>query len=51
VIKLIIMRWTGRVARMGERRGVHSVFMGKHKGKRALGRPKHRLEDNIKMNF
>jgi hypothetical protein len=38
------------VARMGEERGVHSVLMGKPEGKRPLGRPKCRWEDNIKMD-
>ena len=33
----------------GERRGVYRVLVGKCEGKRPLGRPKHRWEDNIKM--
>ena len=41
------MRWAGHVARMGERRGVYRVLVGKHEGKRPLGRPRHRGEDNI----
>ena len=45
------MRWVGHVARMEERRGVHKVLMGKPEGKRPLGRPRHRREDNIKMNL
>ena len=43
------MRWSGHVARMGEGRGVYRVLVGKHEGKRPLGRPKLRWEDNIKM--
>jgi len=43
------MRWTGHVARMGERRGVYRVWVGKPEGKRPLGRPRRRWEDNIKM--
>ena len=39
------------MARMEEGRGVHKVMVGKLKGKRPLGRPRHRCEDNIKMNF
>jgi len=35
---------------MGERRGVYRVLVGKPKGKRPLGRPRHRLEDNIKVD-
>ena len=45
------IRWVGNVARMGERRSVHRVLVGKHKGKRPLGRPRHRWEDNIKMDL
>jgi len=41
----------GHVARMGERRGVYSVFVEKPERKRPLGRPKHRWEDNIKMDL
>ena len=36
---------------MGEGRGVHSVLVGKPEGKRPLGRPRHRWEDNIKMDL
>jgi len=36
---------------MGERRGVYRVLEGKPGGKRPLGRPRHRWEDNIKMNL
>ena len=45
------MRWAGHVARMGERRVVHRVSVGKPEGKRPLGRPRHRREDNIKMDL
>ena len=45
VIKSRIMRWAGHVARMGERRGVYRVLVGKHEGKRPLGRPRRRWED------
>jgi len=45
------MRWPGRVVRMGEGRDVHRVLMGKPEGKRPLGRPRHRWEDNIKMDL
>jgi len=44
------MRWAGLVARMGGR-GVHRVLVGKPEGKRPLGRPRHRWEDNIKMDL
>jgi len=39
------------VARMGQGRGVHRVLVGKPDGKRPLGRPRRRWEDNIKMNL
>ena len=39
------------MARMGEGRGVHRVLVGKPEGKRPLGRPRRRWEDNIKMNL
>jgi hypothetical protein len=45
------MRWAGHVARMGKERGVHRVLVGKPEGKRPLGRPRRRWEDNIKMDF
>jgi len=45
------MRWAGHVARMGKRRGVCSVLVGKPEGKRPLGRPRHRWEDYIKMDL
>jgi len=39
------------VARMGQGRGVHRVLVGKPEGKRLMGRPRSRWEDNIKMDF
>jgi len=39
------------VARMGEGRVVHRVLVGKPEEKRPLGRPRHRWEDNIKMDL
>jgi hypothetical protein len=44
------MIWAGHVTRMGEDRGVHRVLVGKPQGKRPLGRPRRRWEDNIKMD-
>jgi hypothetical protein len=41
------MRWAGHVACLGEIRGVYRVLVGKPEGKRPLGRPKRRWEDNI----
>ena len=51
VVKSRRMRWAGHVARMGEGRGVHRVLVGKPEGKRPLGRPRRRWEDNIKMDL
>ena len=51
VVKSRIMRWAGHVAHMGEGRGVHRVLVGKPEGKRPLGRPRRRWEDNIKMEL
>ena len=45
------MRCAGHVALMGEGRGVHRVLVGNLEGKRPLGRPRHRWEDNIKMDL
>jgi hypothetical protein len=46
VIKSRRMRWVGHVAHMGEERGVYRVLVG-----RPLGRPRHRWEDNIKLDL
>jgi len=45
------MRWAEHVALMGERRGVYRVLVGKPEGRRPLGRPRRRWEDNIKMDL
>ena len=51
VVKSRRMRWTGHVARMGQGRGVHRILVGKPEGKRPVGRPRRRWEDNIKMDL
>jgi hypothetical protein len=51
VIKSRRIRWAGHVARMGEGRAAYRVLVGRSKGKRPLGRPRHRWEDNIKMDL
>jgi len=51
VVKSRRMRWAGHVACMGEGRGVHRVLVGKREGKRPLGRPILRWEDNIKTDL
>ena len=50
VIKLR-MRWVVHVSRMVEMRGVYRVLVGKAEGKRPLGRPRRRWEDNIMMDI
>jgi hypothetical protein len=51
VIKLRRMRWAGHVARMWEGRGIYRVLVGRPEGKRPLGRPRRRWENNIKMDL
>jgi hypothetical protein len=51
VIKSRRLRWAGHVARMGERRGAYRALVGKPEGRRSLGRPRRRWEDNIKMGL
>jgi hypothetical protein len=51
VIKSRRMRWAGHVTRMGDGRGVYRVLIGGPEGKRPLGRPRRRWEDNIKMDL
>jgi len=51
VIKSRRMRWAGHVVPIGERRGVYRDLVGKPEGKRPLGRPSRRWEDNIKMDL
>ena len=49
-IKSRRMRWVRYAAHMWESRGVYKVLVRKPKGKRPLGRPRHRCENNIKIN-
>jgi hypothetical protein len=51
VIKTRRMRWAGHVARMGEGRGAYSILVGRPEGRRPLGRPRRRWENNIKMDL
>ena len=51
VVKSRRMRWAGHVARMGQERGVYRVLVGKPEGKRPLGRPRRRWEDNIQVDL
>ena len=51
VIKSRRMRWAGHVARLGEKRAVYRVLVGKPEGKRPLGKPRRRWVDNIRMDL
>jgi hypothetical protein len=51
IIKSRRMRLAGYVGRMGEKRYVYRILMGKTEGKRPLGTPRRRWEDNIKMDL
>jgi len=45
------MSWAGHIARMGDRRGVNRVLVGKPEEMRPLGRPRRKWNDNIKMDL
>jgi hypothetical protein len=45
------MRWVGHVTCMGEKRGAYGILVGRPEGRRPLGRPRRRGEDNIKMDL
>ena len=51
VIKSRRLRWTGHVARMNEGRSAFKILTGKSAGKRPIGRPSRRWEDNIRMDL
>jgi len=51
VVKSRRMRLTGHVLRMGERKGAYRILVGEPEGKRPLGRPKRRWQDNVKIGF
>jgi hypothetical protein len=53
IVRVIKSRisWAGHVERMGEKRVVYRVLVVKPEGKRPLGRPRRRWEDNIKLSY
>jgi hypothetical protein len=51
IVWVVKSRWAGHVASMGEDRGVLRVLVGKPEGKRPLGRPRRRWENNIKIDL
>jgi hypothetical protein len=50
IIKWRRMRWAGHVARMGEKRNVYRLLVGKPDGKRPVGRPRRKRIDNITID-
>jgi hypothetical protein len=51
IVKSRRMRWAGHVVRMGEKRNVYRLLVGKPEGKRPLGRTRRRWVDNVKMDL
>jgi hypothetical protein len=51
VIKSRRMRWAGHVAGMGEGKGAYRILVGRPEGRRLLGKPRRRWDDNIKMDL
>jgi hypothetical protein len=45
------MKWEGHAVHMREMRSAYDILVGKPEGKRPLGRPRHRQEDNIRMDL
>jgi hypothetical protein len=46
-----MMRWAEHIASMQEKRNAYRILVGKPEGKRPIGRPRHRWEDNIEINL
>jgi hypothetical protein len=51
IIKAKRMRWTGHVARMGEKRNAYKLLVGQPEGRRPLQIPRGRWVDNIRMDL
>jgi hypothetical protein len=51
IVRVIKSSWAGQVARMEEGRSVYRVLVGRPEGKRPLGKPRRRWEDNIKVDL
>jgi hypothetical protein len=52
MIKSRRMRWAWHVARMGKKKkSAYRILVGKPEGKRPLGRPRRRWEDNIRIDL
>ena len=51
VVKFRRLRWAGHVARMEEGRSAFKILTDTSTGNKPLGRPRHRWEDNIRMDL
>jgi hypothetical protein len=51
VIKSRRVRWAGHVASVGDRQGLYRVLVRRADGKRPVGRSRHKLKDNIKIDY
>jgi hypothetical protein len=51
IIKARRIRWAGHVARRGATMNAYRLLVGKPEGRRPLGRPRRRWEDNIRMDL
>jgi hypothetical protein len=51
VIKSRKLRWEGYIARVGEMKSAFTILDGRPEGRRRFGRPRHRCEDNIRMDL
>jgi hypothetical protein len=51
ILGIVEKKWAGYVARMEVRRCAYSILVGNPEGKRLLGRPRRRWEDNFKMDL
>jgi hypothetical protein len=51
MIKSRMMRMAGHVARIGEKRNAYRILVEKSEGERPLGKPRRRLEDNLRMDL
>jgi hypothetical protein len=51
MIKSRRMKWAGYVARMGAKKNIYTIMVGKPEGKRPLGRPRRRWENNMKKDL
>jgi hypothetical protein len=45
------MEWAGHVTQMGKERGVNMILVGKPEGKKSLGKPRRKWEDDIRMDL